>query len=154
MTAPNKASSESDSASETQIPQSPTCLVFSVVIAFDLLGGQRKTGLGPQQMWPMRNDSYCLARAKAHPPSLAGFKEFSTGRKEQRNCQQVLREASPLTIQAGEGCVCVGGVLPWQVLPWNSPEASASSTDRAADGTHLSADDILIYLSLTDGTMP
>ena len=43
---------------------------------------------------------------------------------------------------------------PWQALPWNSPEASASSTDRAADGTHLSADDILIYLSLTDGTRP
>lgn len=42
----------------------------------------------------------------------------------------------------------------WQALPWNSPEASASSTDRAADGAHLSADDILIYLSLTDGTVP
>lgn len=108
MTGRNKASSEFDSASETQIPQSPMCLVFSVVIAFNLLGGQRKTGPGPQPMWSMRNDLYCLARAKAHPPLLAGFKEFSTGRKEQRNCQQILREASPLTIQAGEG---VGGSL-------------------------------------------
>lgn len=42
----------------------------------------------------------------------------------------------------------------WQALAQNSPEPSASSTDRAADGTHLSADDILIYLSLTDGAMP
>lgn len=42
----------------------------------------------------------------------------------------------------------------WQVLPWDSLEASVSSSDRAADGTHLSADDILIYLSLTDGAVP
>lgn len=75
MTGLSKARSEFDSASETQSPQSPTRLVFSVVVAFNSLGGQRKTGPGPQQMWPMRNDLYCLARAKAYPPSLAGFEE-------------------------------------------------------------------------------
>lgn len=75
MTGLSKARSEFDSASETQSPQSPTHLVFSVVVAFNFLGGQRKTGPGPQRMWPMRNDLYCLARAKAHPPSLAGFEE-------------------------------------------------------------------------------
>lgn len=63
-----------------------------------------------------------------------------------KKCQQILCEASPLTIWAG------GRALASTSL--DSPEASASSTDGAADGTHFSADDILIYLSLTDGTMP
>lgn len=41
----------------------------------------------------------------------------------------------------------------WQHFP-GALRASASSAHRAADGPHLSADEILIYLSLTDGARP
>lgn len=56
-----------------------------------------------------------------------------------RSCVKLLLSLSRLAAEPG------------QALPWNPPEASASSTDRAADGTHLAAAGVLIYLPRTDG---
>lgn len=96
----------------------------------------------------MRDDFFSLFGKGQSSPTLAGWIEGIQQRKQagKRNAK----------------CSCVKLLLslprpaaqPWQALARSPPEASASSTDRAADGTHLSADDILIYLSLTDGTMP
>ena len=71
--------------SETQIPESTFLvglwLVLSVVGAFSLLGGEEERGAEENWSWAPtcaadEKHSKCLARAKAPPPSLAGFKEF------------------------------------------------------------------------------
>lgn len=115
--------------------------------SFRLAGGTEKNSPDPHQMWPKRNDFNCLARADVHTPSLGWIQgiqhqEQRVKKHASRSCTKLLLSLSRLAAE------------PWQALPWNSPESSASSIDRAADGTHLSADDILIYLSLTDGTLP
>lgn len=124
-----------------------TWLVVCIAGVFDSLGEQRKTVLDPQQMWPKRNSFNCLARAKIHTPSLGWIQGI------QHQEQKVKKHASRPEVKLLLSLSTLAAE-PWQALPWNSLEASASSTDRAADGIHLSADDILIYLSLTDGTRP
>lgn len=94
----------------------------------------------------MRNGNLSGLAREVHTPWLAGLGELGLGaageKNASRSCARLLLSLSRLVAES------------WQVLLWNPREASASSTDRAADGTHLSADDILIYLSLTDGTRP